>query len=206
VTLFKHLQSIVVVTACWLATPAAAQDVFGTTGSSVHSYNYVEFQYLVNIDTDLPLFLTALVDINESLSFNAEYIRLTDTVAANGLSVDVEGEGYGVGLVYHEPFTRIPDTDWFAGFLIGRITATGEVGDVRASVGDNFQEVYTGLRRTLSPKLEGEVGVNLFRADSTDVTLDVRFVYRFRPSYDIAFGISEIGNDSLFGIGLRYAW
>ncbi|MBX2825072.1 MAG: hypothetical protein KTR33_10110, partial [Gammaproteobacteria bacterium] len=147
-----------------LAVPAAAQDVFGNTGSSTHSYNYVEFQYLVNIDTDLPLYLTALIDINESLSFNAEYLRVTESVTESGQTLDLEAQQYGIGLVYHEPFGNFESTDWVAGFLIGRITASGRLGNVRASIGENFQQVYGGLRKTLSEKLEAEAGVTLASA------------------------------------------
>ena len=71
----------------------------------------------------------------------------------------------------------------------------------------SFQEVYLGLRRTLTDGIEGELGARRWKADGdAEVTGEAKLVYRYAESLDIAFGLREITESNIIGIGLRYTW
>lgn len=191
-----------------LSGPVAAQDVFGSTGSSSRSYSYIEFQYLTNVDTDTPIYIIALLALNDRLSLSAEYLQQSDSVVIEGFDVDATADGTSVGLLYHRPFNRFEDTDWVAGLAIGKITAeaSADALGLTEKTDDNFQQAYLGLRKTLSERLEGEVGIRLTRIDSTDTSGDVRLVYRLAESIDVALGVQDVPDENFLGIGFRYTW
>ncbi|MFK7853996.1 MAG: hypothetical protein AB8B79_07785 [Granulosicoccus sp.] len=190
---------------------AWAQDLLGSTGSTTRSYSYFEVQYLPELDTDLPLLANLVVDITDSISVRAEYLKQASTLidAGTGLEIDFDGEALSLGLLYHQPLAAIADSDWVAGLSFGRVRVEGSFanGLFNVETSDDFQEAYAGIRRTLSDKVEGEAGITAFRIlGDTDFTGDLRIVFRVRPSVDVALALNEIGEGDLFGIGFRYTW
>jgi hypothetical protein len=210
-----------------VCSEAVSQDLFKSSNSTTHSYNYIEVQYLLGIETSPPVLGTLLIDVTDEWSFKAEYRSLdfgdvgnvVPAAAQNNFAVTLEAIQYSVGGLYHTPSVNFDQSDWVMGFMLGRSEQTVDLTEVttleRFSIDDtfSFQEVYAGVRRTLSPKLEGEATVNFYRtADFDDLTLDVKLVYRAIDNFDVALSANQLvssdefqGSDIL-GIGLRYTW
>ena len=204
VHLAKLLAAILVVTIC---TPVFAQDVLRSTGTSARSYNYLEGQYLTNVDTDTPLVLTLLVDLAGSLSLVAKYIKVTASVAEQGIEVSGSAVSKSIGIVYHQSLEALDQTDWVVEFSAGKQEVTLSIPGQSVSDTGSFQEVYLGLRRTLTDGIEGELGARRWKADGdAEVTGEAKLVYRYAESLDIAFGLREITESNIIGIGLRYTW
>lgn len=192
-------------------THVRAQDLLGSTGSTTRSYSYFEVQYLPELDADLPLLANLVVDITDSISVRAEYLKQATTIVepSSGLEIDFDGEALSLGLLYHQPLAAIADSDWVVGLSLGRVSAEGSAfgGLLTTEVSDNTQEAYAGIRRTMTDKIEGEAGLTALRVSGdTDVTGDLRVVFRVRPSVDVALALNEIGEGDFFGIGFRYTW
>ncbi len=192
-----------------------AQDLIGSTNSATRSYNYVEIQYFPDMEIDLPFLATAIVEVKDHWSLWGEYLKqdFDNIGSAVGLgedvSVDASASLLSLGVLYHDQFTHMTDTDWVAGLLVGSLDIEIELNDTgqRASETSTVYDVYLGLRRTLGPKLEGELGVNAFINDGDQTyTGDIKFVYRVKPAIDVAIAMSEIGEGENLGIGLRYTW
>lgn len=196
------------------SSPSQAQDLVGSANSVTRSYNYVELQYLPEMDNDLPILALAVVDLNDNWSLRGEYLRQEETDNSLGVAIDAEAIGYSIGLLYHQPLQAMENSDWVAGLMIGRIEieVTSDLLVERLTEEIDFQEFYLGIRRTLSPELEGEIGLNAYRGEEPDgsndtsISGDLKLVYRIRPSLDIALSLNEIGETDLLGIGLRYTW
>lgn len=192
-----------------------AQDLIGSSNSATRSYNYVEIQYFPDMEIDLPFLATAIVGFNDKWSLWGEYLKqdFDDIGEEVGLGADVAVDAsaslLSVGLLYHDRFAHLTDTDWVAGLLVGSLDVEVELTDIGQSSSDRttVYDVYLGLRRTLGPKLEGELGINAFINDGDEnFTGDIKFVYRVRPAIDIAIAMSEIGDGDNLGIGFRYTW
>lgn len=199
-----------------LATPAWSQDLFRSANTTTHSYNYVEAQYVFDVDASPPVLATLLLDITNNWSFKAEYYNVDDTDSipliegdSTLFEVTAEAQVLSLGGLYHAPFNWMDRSDWIAGLMIGRIELEGEVPAFDFQVDDtvNFQEVYLGLRRTFSSRVEGEATVNYYRdSDDNETTADVKLIFRVLDPFDIALSGNELGGEDLFGIGLRYTW
>lgn len=187
-----------------------AQDLLRSTGVATRSYNYVEIQYLVDMEASPPLLATLVMDITDSLSFRGEYLNQSFNISdpESGLAFDADAEALSVGVLYHQRLDAMENTDWVAGFMVGRAEVEGRFLGISAKETNNFQEAYLGIRRTLSSELEFEVGANFYRGDDGDIdpTADVKLVLRIQPSIDIALAGNEIGEADILGIGLRYTW
>ena len=204
VHLAKLLAAILVVTIC---TPVFSQDVLRSTGTSARSYNYLEGQYLTNVDTDTPLVLTLLVDLAGSLSLIAKYIKVTASIVEQGIDVKGSAVSKSIGIVYHQPLEALDQTDWVIELSTGKQEITVSLQGQSLSDSGSVQEVYLGLRRTLADRVEGELGARRWKAgDTAEVTGEAKVVYRYAESLDIAFGLREITESNIFGIGLRYTW
>ena len=214
----RHIGSLLLATGTALCCGGVqAQDLFSSTNTTVHSYNYVEVQYLIDMDTKPPVLASAVLDITENWSLKAEYIQqdFGDIAGFFGESipedviVTLEGQIYSAGALYHKPLESISQSDWIAGFMFGRLEAELKAPQfgVSESFSESFSEIYAGIRRTLTTELEGEVAVNYYRSsDSSEVTGDVKLVYRLNETFDVALAGNELGGENVFGIGLRYAW
>lgn len=192
-----------------VAAPVQAQDLVSSVNSVTRSYNYVEIQYLPDVDADLPILAIAVIDINDNWSLRGEYTKLDIDLGDD--SVDFDAVAYSVGVLYHKPLVAMSNSDWVAGLSLGRIDLEIDYAflDEPITGSVDFQEGYLGIRRTLTPKLEGEAGVTAYHdEDESDISLegDLKLVYRVRPSLDIALSLNEIGEGDLFGFGLRYTW
>ena len=209
-----------------LSGRAQAQDLFGSTNSTSHSYNYVEAQYLIGVDASPPVLATVLLDVWNNWSITGEFTRqefgnMAEEIAGLDprlFNATPELTTFAVGGLYHRQFAMMQQSDWIAGFLIGRGEGSVDVPEIpgaSADIGFNFQEIYAGIRKTLGPSLEGELTLNYLRLSefgTDEITADAKLVYRALPSFDVALsgntlggkGVSDDGN--IFGIGLRYTW
>jgi len=164
-----------------------AQDLLSSTGNATRSYSFVEFQYLPELadDTDgLPLLLNAIAAITDRISLTGEYQRVGNNASnAAGDTAKLEGENLQGGFLYHQEFPFLADSDWVAGLSVGRTRLEAE--RTRNSDGlretaestVNFQEVYAGLRRSFTDKIEGEAGLTVYRdRNDTDVTGNIRVI------------------------------
>lgn len=189
-----------------VCTPLFAQDLFRSTGTSTRSYNYIEAQYLFELDIDVPVLATFLIDIDESLSLTAEYFTISQILTFNGEDFDVDATTAIAGLLYHRPLSREKNIDWFVAMSVGReeamVSARGQTlkDATRKHVG------LLGLRLTISAGLEAEAAVRVQQVVSTDVTAELKVVYRVAGNFDIALGARDVSNADLLGIGLRYTW
>ena len=208
-----------------LSDGAQAQDLFGSTNTTSHSYNFLEVQYLVDVDASPPVLASVLLDVWNNWSIKGEFSRqdFGNTAELRGLDAtlfDVNDEltAISVGGLYHQPFPILRQSDWIAGFLIGWGKASVESEQLAVDFEDTFsyQEVYAGLRKTLAAKLEGEVTLNYLRSpgvDTNEFSADAKLVYRVVRSFDVALSGNTLGGDGLsgvdgniFGIGFRYTW
>ena len=206
--LFACLFTIFTLTA---SAPLWSQDLLGSTGSTTRSYSFVEVQYLPDLDADLPLLATIVVDVADSISVTGQYLKQSTSLIEPETQVefDLDGEALSIGLLYHQTLDAISDSDWVAGLSLGRVRAEGSAlnGLVTAKSSEEFQEGYIGIRRTMTNTIEAEFGLTALRLDGdTDVTGEFRAVFRIRPSLDIALALNEIGEADLFGVGFRYTW
>lgn len=193
-----------------------AQDLLGSTGSVTRSYSYVEFQYLPEIadDTDgLPVLLDIVVAVTDTISLTGGYqlAAASASNAAGDVTAAVQVQSLTVGVSYHQELTALANSDWVAELSLGRNevkASRNERGDVTSAQGSsNFQFAYAGIRRSFTDKLEGEVGITVERNEvDTEVTGEIRAVYRLMDPIDIAVAFNDIGETDLFGIGLRYTW
>lgn len=195
------------------AVPGQAQDLVSSVNSVTRSYNYVEIQYLPEIEADLPILAIAVIDLNDNWSLRAEYTKLD---AGEEDLFELEASSSSLGVLYHKPLAAISNSDWVAGLMIGKvdIEIDSPIFEQTLEGSSNFQEGYLGIRRTLMPALEGEVGLTAYRSEDengeNDITFegDLKVVYRVLTSLDVALSLSEIGisDGNLFGFGLRYTW
>jgi len=51
----------------------SAQDIFRSAAQSTRSYNYIEAQYLANVDQISPFFVKGLLDLNGSFALTGRY-------------------------------------------------------------------------------------------------------------------------------------
>ncbi|MFK8079450.1 MAG: hypothetical protein AB8B97_04130 [Granulosicoccus sp.] len=203
-----------------LSSSALSQDLFRSTNSTVHSYNYVEVQYLVDTDASPPLLATLLIDLSDRWSVKAEFrnqdidlVGVTEAgenqAGTDPIELSFEAQTLAIGALYHQPLALMNQSDWIAGFMIGREEASVKVAaqNISAEINTDFQEIYAGVRRTLAARLEGEAALNYYRSDNRDqLSGDVKLVYRAFDNVDVALAINNIGDTDLFGIGLRYTW
>jgi len=195
-----------------LSNSAVSQDLFRSTNTTVHSYNYLEVQYLVDTDASPPLLATLLVDVSQRWSIKAEYRNQDFEFSAateDQLDLSYEAQTLAIGALYHKPFARMKQSDWIAGFMVGREELSVSIPErnLSGSLETNFQEVYAGVRRTFSSKVEGEAALNYFRDENRNqLSGDVKIVYRALEKVDVALAINNIGDSDLFGIGFRYTW
>lgn len=200
-----------------VATTATAQDLMADAGSVTRSYNYVEGFYLLNLENDLPenaevdlpLLLRISVDLNEQFSLYGEYVNQSYTLTDLGFDASFDIESYGLTLRYRDTLHIMANTDWVAG--VGLSHAEFEITADTESIGDgsDFFTTYLGLRRTITQRLEGELGINFSRATeggSFSGTGDAALIYRVSPRLDIALGGNSLSDGDNYGIGLRYTW
>jgi hypothetical protein len=189
-----------------VCTPLFAQDLFKSTGTSTRSYNYIEAQYLLELDIDVPVLATFLIDIDESLSLTAEYFTVSDIVNFEGVDVDVDASTATAGLLYHRPLSRAKNVDWFVAMSIGREEAMVSAGGQTLKDAKRKHVGLVGLRQSISAKLEAEAAVRVQQVNTTDVTVDFKVVYRVAGNFDIALGARDVSDTDLLGVGLRYTW
>ena len=204
---------------------AQAQDLFSSTNTTTHSYNFVEAQYLVGIDASPPVLASVLLDVWHNWSIKGEFLRqdfgnVAELVGLDSSLFDVNAEltAISVGGLYHQPLSILRQSDWIAGFLIGWGEGVVESEQLAVDRKDrfSFQEVYAGFRKTLAARLEGELTLNYLRspgADTNEFSADVKLVYRVVRSFDVALSGNTLGGDGLsgndgniLGIGFRYTW
>ena len=198
-----------------LSGNAHAQDLFRSTNTTSHNYNFVEAQYLVGLETTPPVLATVLLDVFRNWSIKGEFQQYDfgNLAEEDEAAITVEAISVAVGGLYHRPFPLVEGSDLIAGFLVGRLELTveaEETGDTLFEDGLNFQELYAGFRKTLARKLEGEVSLNYYRDEFDDeFTADVKLVYRVIRSFDVALAGNQLGGGefgNIIGIGARYTW
>lgn len=190
---------------------AWAQDLLRSTGSSARSYNYVEAQYLVNVDLDAPILATAQVALNDRFSLIAVFNKLDESGTEQNVSVNVEATEISLGLSYHDLFQFLPATDWVAALSYGQvdysIDASDTVNTLTVSDKDDFFEAYAGLRHSVNDRLEAEAGLSLVHLEgNTDTSGDLTLVYRVAERLDVALGLNGVTEEDTVGIGLRLTW
>ena len=202
-----------------VSTATSAQDLMDDAGSVTRSYNYIEGFYLLNLEDDLPdgaavdfpaLFRVS-VDLNEKYSLYGEYINQSYSLSAGGETGGLDLETYELNVRYRDTFNAMANTDWVAGLGYGYIVLDLFSDTAGSLISDNsgFYNGYVGLRRTISQRLEGEIGIDFFRltdGGSFEGTGEVALVYRVSPRLDIAFGGVDLTDANNYGIGLRYTW
>ncbi|MCK5923158.1 MAG: hypothetical protein KAG66_19620 [Methylococcales bacterium] len=186
--------------------PLFAQDLFKSTGTSTRSYNYIEAQYLFELDIDVPFLATFSIDIDESLSITAEYFTISQILTFNGEDFDVDASTAIVGLLYHRPLSRQRNIDWFAAMSVGREEAMVSAGGQTLKDTTPKHVGLVGLRQSISARLEAEAAVRVQQVVSTDVSVEFKVVYRVAGNFDIALGARDVSDADLLGIGLRYTW
>lgn len=216
----KNILTVGVSALAYLVSAAASgQDLMDDAGSVTRSYNYVEGFYLLNLEDDLPdgaavdfpaLFRVS-VDLNEKYSLYGEYINQSYSLSAGGDTGGLDLETYELNLRYRDTFNAMANTDWVAGLGYGYIVLDLFSDTAGSLISDNsgFYNGYVGLRRTISQRLEGEIGIDFFRltdGGSFEGTGEVALVYRVSPRLDIAFGGVDLTDANNYGIGLRYTW
>ncbi len=234
--MFRIARSVIICTALATGGSASAQDLFSSTNSAEHSYSYLEVQYLLDTEASPPVLATLLVDLTEGWSFKAEFRNQDFGDASEDLGLDqqllelgidpgtvnveaeVESRWISAGILYYRSLAAFDQTDWIAGAMYGEVDVSIEYRIQldpdflpfvsRETLDFNFQEFYIGLRRTFTPKLEGEATINRFRSDLfSETTADIRLVYRVGEALDIALSGNELtGDDEFYGVGLRYTW
>ncbi len=205
-----------------------AQDLFSSTNSTEHSYNYLEVQYLLDTEASPPVLATLLVNLTDSWSFKAEFSNQDFSDASDELGLDalleeegldpdavnaragIESRWISAGVLYFKPLANLERSDWIAGLMYGQIDVTVDItlrfGPplppflLEESEDFNFQEFYIGIRRTFSPNLEGEATINRFQSSDlfSETTGDVKLVYRVRESLDVALAANELTGNDEF--------
>lgn len=211
----RWLLAIVTLSIC---SESLSQDLFESTNSTTRSYSYLELKYLFNVEASPPLMATLLLGVSGNWSLKADYWTSDETELLTNLQggsepvrLDVESRSFSIGAMFHASLPSIADTDWIAGLMVGQIDLTGgvvsEFLDFTVDDSSTFQEVYLGVRRSFLPQLEGEVTVNyLIKPDDRVTTADITMVYRALEFVDVALAGNSLGEDEVFGVGLRYTW
>lgn len=210
-TVLKRPIGAVCLLAIGLPGGAWAQDLLRSTGSSARSYNYVEAQYLVNVDLDAPIFATAQVAIDDHYSLIAAFNKVDESGQEQGVSVTIEATEISLGIAYHDLLSALPDTDWVVALSYGQvdfaIDASNDVNSVSVSDKEDFFEAYAGLRRSISDRLEAEAGLSMVYLDGdTTGSGDLTLVYRVAERLDLALGLNGVTEEDTVGIGLRLTW
>ena len=211
----RWLLTVVSLTIC---NVTFSQDLFESNVSTTRSYNYLELQYLFNVDASPPLMATLLLGVSRNWSLKAEYSTRDETELlptlqgdADSVRIDVESQSGSIGALFHTAVPAIDHTDFIVGLMFGRTEIKGEVLSdfLNFTVDDSraFQEAHVGFRRSFLPTLEGEIAVNYRReSDDSETTADITLVFRALEFFDVAFAGNQLGGEQTLGIGLRYTW
>ena len=150
------------------------------------------------------------MDLNEQFSIFGEFLNQSYTVVENGQTGGFDADSYELILRYRDTFRPMADTDWVAGVGYGYVEL--EIFVNNQSIFNDNADAYTaylGLRRTISQRLEGEIGVDFVRlteGGSVEQSGEAALVYRVSPRLDIALGGVDLTDNNSYGIGLRYTW
>lgn len=170
-----------------VCTPLFAQDLFKSTGTSTRSYNYIEAQYLFDTVINVPILATLLLDIDESISITAEYLKQSDSVLFEDfdddgdVNVDAESTSAMIGLLYHQPLSRQRNIDWVAAVSVGQVEAMAAARGVSLKSTARTHVGYFGLRQSISARLEAEIGARIVQRDATKATVGVPDNIPFDP-------------------------
>jgi len=198
-----------------LANQSNAQDILSSTGVSTRSYNYVEVEYLTNVDQDTPFLINGLLDISRGFSITGRYTNQREQLVSDSASFSGEASTdlFTIGLLYHNRLFRLPNTDWFVEAGIGRLQLDVDTEAVQISQGINLVRLAGGVRQTLTERLEVEVSTNFLHAADTDVTNETqdltvaaRGVYRVTRNFDVALSLTEVPSVNIVGLGFRFTW
>ena len=203
-----------------VSTAATAQDIMSEAGGTTRSYSYIEGFYLLNLDdadglpdntdVDNPILFRASIGLTEHFSIRGEFTNQTSTTATEfGFDAESDVQNYELLVRYRNTLPILPDTDWIAGLGYQRTTVNVE------GAGMTFDETFNdftanlGLRYTIIPKAEIEIGINFIRptdGGSISGVGEAALVYRVVPSLDIALGGISLTENNSYGIGVRYNW
>ena len=204
-----------------VSTAATAQDIMSEAGGTTRSYSYIEGFYLLNLDdadglpdntdVDNPILFRASIGLTEHFSLRGEFTNLTATTSFPDLGFDAESDvqNYEILLRYRDTLPILPDTDWIAGLGFQRTTTNVEGAGMTFDESFNDYTANLGLRYTITPKTEFEIGINFIRptdGGSISGVGEAALVYRIVPSLDIALGGISLTENNSYGIGLRYNW
>lgn len=200
-------------------TSVAAQDLFANTAQTERSYNYVEGFYLLNLENDLPdnaevdfpVLLRFSLDLRPQFSLRGEFIDQSYSIVAdNGLTGGFDVGIYSLGVRYRDTLEGWKNTDWLVGAVYSRVAVDITIGS-QILIGDesDFYGAYVGLRRTITDRLEGELGIDFIKPESGGSfsgTGEVALVYRVGRHLDVALGGTSLTDGDNYGIGFRYTW
>lgn len=208
-----------------ISTGATSQDLLTDAGSVTRSYNYVEGFYLLNledafedldesldgIEADLPLLFRISVDLNAHYSIRGEFINQSFSLPFGGLTIESDVRVYELNLRYRDTLHIMANTDWVAGVGYSTTETNVRLDTQRESDSFDAYTTYLGLRRTINPRTEIELGVSFMRSTEGGSFAgsgagDAALVYRISPTVDLALGGIFLTNENVYGIGLRYTW
>lgn len=196
-------------------TQAQAQDILSSTGSSTRRYNYVEVQFLTNVDQSNPFLVTGLVDIAYGFAFIGQFTNQREQLISDepNLNGEASTDLFTLGVLYRNRLFRFKETDWFVEAAAGNLQL--EVDTPAAQITQNILILRGsgGVRQTLTERLELELSGDVLFAEqtavtnsSTDVTVSATAVYRLFRNFDIALSLNEVPNTNIVGVGLRVTW
>lgn len=210
----KGLAAIFLLSAL-LANPSSAQDILSSTGVSTRSYNYIEVEYLTNVDQDTPFLINGLLDISRGFALTGRYTNQREQLISDSASFSGEASTdlFTVGLLYHNRLLALSNTDWFVEAGLGRLELDVNTEAVQISQGINLGRLAGGIRQTVTERLEVELSTVYLYAASTDITnetgdltVSARGVFRVARNFDVALSFTEVPSVNIVGLGFRFTW
>lgn len=198
-----------------IANPTKAQDILASTGVSTRSYNYVEVEYLTNVDQDSPFLINGLLDISRGFALTGRYTNQREQLISDSpiLSGEASTDVFLIGLLYHTQLLNLSSTDWFAEVGVGRLQLDVDTEAVQITQGINLFRLAGGVRQTVTERLEIELSADFFFVASTDVTnqsedftVSARGVFRVARNFDLALSLTEVPSANILGLGFRFTW
>ncbi|PID62321.1 MAG: hypothetical protein CSB44_04305 [Gammaproteobacteria bacterium] len=209
-----------------MSSVVQAQDLFTLTSDVVSSrgYDYVDAQYIFTRDGNPPVVAYGRMSLTDNVAIAGRLFNADFESDIDNQPVDVNETVYAAtrelsaGILYHDDFPFLKDTDWLAGLSFGRrdydyyVEPSGDGS--RIDLGDdsrNFRAVYGGFRRSLGLRLEVELTAIYY--DDDDLATDYfygRFnvIHHLTQHIDLAAALNDFGGDNsdLVSAGVRLGW
>lgn len=194
---------------------AQAQDILSSTGSSTRRYNYVELQFLTNVDQSNPFLVTGLLDLTRGFALTGQFTNQREQLISDEPNLNGEAgtDLFTVGLLYRNQLFSFQNSDWFVEGAAGRLQLEVDTPAAQITQGILILRGSGGIRQTLTERLELELSGDVLFAEatavtnsSTDVTVSATAVYRVVRFIDVALSINEVPNTNIVGLGLRVTW